>query len=1343
MALLEERRSTDSGDTSTDWGGRWLVTTRCEGDNLVVEAQRIGSSMPRNQRLRTVLSVADWSSMGFGPLQFMGLEQKQHLSRRLMYPGVMCLVRRRQAQESSDGGGSLSLVVRLRQVLEINHTFSLEDVGESVALIAKRQSDGGSDVRVLLSARDLHDFVPSLQLSPFAPEASKLFGFSPSHTPPPAETLSAGLAPFRFPRLARRFRPGRTKEEVRVDDVDAELAWEEVRRCAALRDLEPEQRRALLHRLRFSLDLATTNEPVDEPPSTSSNSSTDVIAHSCPQPMPSSLVQLEVAVNEDEKEAEAAGTSVVQVSVSPPAPMCPGAGAVTSFSLQFIAPNRTLSRSATKEEEGDTGSCSTYELNLLVATRGRERYRMLLDHRELTAENEEEDLTRLWQEVDEKEESEVRSRLISSLVRFLQRKAGQSATAAKALVASCESKLRRVLLRPLPTAPVPILLQQIPVSFSRTEPLTLSAFDTGRGVLLVAEMQGTSYTEQSESELSELERVRASKVEEAAAAAGGGCDDLATTDLLEERQGRLMAAVSASSALTGEGRLSLRRLGGDTSKEDSLSPLATRARGRGVCVASAEIPSAVFGASREPLLMTPNELNRLLLGSTEGSHRRWREQRRGRARDDFLSLDLADALAYVATTPEEEEDAEGKPSKCSGIFHWVAPFTGDTKVGTIVRRHADGCVDVRVAADRSLLRRVDPAELRVPIRSDNKRLLRLSKLDQATSRDHHPLRSKAAYAKALVNHEGEVDGFDAAADESKLGVGCAVQVFTRRAPTHLTPSTQTLQYTRGEETYAAAVSGDAFALGGHGKSVQMSALPVHLQLLLRKEPESKDEEAGSYPESMPFDSSSVASWIPFMCAGHSTLASMATVTTRLSKSSKQHVVVEEEAPEVAAERARREKLAEIFYKKMSDKLIRAGDVAMRSAEVLGNSNNVPIEYPPDEEDLEEDEVEEPEVVAARAESLLLDAGETEAAARKRVLRQRRLYVEASETFKQALRRSPNPDPRLFGRLSTVMLRLHQYDEALAYTEKAEVHFKDSPGLVFNRGQALMGLNRFNDAFTAFDECLHMGDGKVLDVELVRKYRAASIVKRRKFKSAEDTLVLEIESSNERQRDIDQKLNVFNLYDSVIPLTRKHELPNIQHPSKLVNPISQRLLKVGYPTASTKKRMRRAIRSRNRSRERAERAPRHLPAITDKATNDGALDLSSQEAPPPGTENEGVVVPAVATEGMLWGDEDDDSSSDEEGGGKAGYVWEEDEDGEADENVLFEFELETSLGVIEVTVRKGEDVRTLVDDLRSSNPGALTRRQADKLVDTLAGRQLQEEQNGASYEERHTQKVPAL
>ena len=93
--------------------------------------------------------------------------------------------------------------------------------------------------------------------------------------------------------------------------------------------------------------------------------------------------------------------------------------------------------------------------------------------------------------------------------------------------------------------------------------------------------------------------------------------------------------------------------------------------------------------------------------------------------------------------------------------------------------------------------------------------------------------------------------------------------------------------------------------------------------------------------------------------------------------------------------------------------------------------------------------------------------------------------------------------------------------------------------------------------------------------------------------------------------------------------------------------------------------------------------------------------------------------------------------------KALFAGEEDEDGEADENVLFEFELETSLGVIEVTVRKGEDVRTLVDDLRSSNPGALTRRQADKLVDTLAGRQLQEEQNGASYEQRHTQKVPAL
>ena len=61
----------------------------------------------------------------------------------------------------------------------------------------------------------------------------------------------------------------------------------------------------------------------------------------------------------------------------------------------------------------------------------------------------------------------------------------------------------RLSLLPLPDAPVHVLLHEVTATFVRTPPLTLTAFDTGRGILLVAKARPKDYHDEAERSLQE------------------------------------------------------------------------------------------------------------------------------------------------------------------------------------------------------------------------------------------------------------------------------------------------------------------------------------------------------------------------------------------------------------------------------------------------------------------------------------------------------------------------------------------------------------------------------------------------------------------------------------------------------------------------------------------------------------------------------------------------------------------------------------------------------------------------------------------------------------------------
>ena len=110
------------------WGGRWTIAAVVEGHWIVLSATRIGdrrnlgtphqqpsedllglNSAPaepwRTNRLRLPLSARDWAPLGFGPLQWLSLPQRQLLARRILHPETSMLYLQETIFESTTGGG--------------------------------------------------------------------------------------------------------------------------------------------------------------------------------------------------------------------------------------------------------------------------------------------------------------------------------------------------------------------------------------------------------------------------------------------------------------------------------------------------------------------------------------------------------------------------------------------------------------------------------------------------------------------------------------------------------------------------------------------------------------------------------------------------------------------------------------------------------------------------------------------------------------------------------------------------------------------------------------------------------------------------------------------------------------------------------------------------------------------------------------------------------------------------------------------------------------------------------------------------------------------------------------
>ena len=153
-----------------------------------------------------------------------------------------------------------------------------------------------------------------------------------------------------------------------------------------------------------------------------------------------------------------------------------------------------------------------------------------------------------------------------------------------------------------------------------------------------------------------------------------------------------------------------KKKGMEMEKESPVAPEILRRESELMRVEVPRIELNNATRTREPLLMTLMELERLLLGCQGFSN--WREQRMGMTKDEYVGMELGTILPLAEKDAFEPGLAHGpsgiapKASVRSGLLHWAAPFSGGAATAAVERVHPDGCVDVRLARDRCLLRRV-------------------------------------------------------------------------------------------------------------------------------------------------------------------------------------------------------------------------------------------------------------------------------------------------------------------------------------------------------------------------------------------------------------------------------------------------------------------------------------------------------------------------------------------------------------------------------------------------------------------------------------------------------------
>jgi len=334
---------------------------------------------------------------------------------------------------------------------------------------------------------------------------------------------------------------------------------------------------------------------------------------------------------------------------------------------------------------------------------------------------------------------------------------------------------------------------------------------------------------------------------------------------------------------------------------------------------------------------------------------------------------------------------------------------------------------------------------------------------------------------------------------------------------------------------------------------------------------------------------------------------------------------------------------------------------------------------------------------------MVDVGETETERRKRTLELRRLYTEASQCFRLALRRSPKIVPSMYARMALSFLRARDFGESLENANKALLHFKDAPRIYFIKGQALLELGRIDEAFTAFDQALVLAkelrekcNGKdQVDTRLIESYRKAAYAKKHKFVEKELILgEIEIESSDRRQREIDENLNQFNVYDSIPALLSPLKLPVIEVASKMVNPLSLRL-KVCPPKSRFKRHKKRL--------KKKKQTPMKLPLIS-KGDEFSPVELLEVLA---GTTQE---LKGVCQE------------EDEEDEPEEFFDWEDDEQGSLlDKDIVLEMEIETGDDILELTVRKDDVIGVVIDSFFEKHHKKFTHAQIEELRVELKSR----------------------
>ena len=638
---------------------RWAVGIRAVDDALVVSALLLGTQPPRGSRVETKLEANDWCILGIGPLPWLSKDQVELLCRRIVHPalGVLSLAR-------AQHGGQFVLRANLQPC--VAHTDSLEVIDLGRALLLR----SASNQEWYLTARDLVSFIPALGIDPYA-EAG------PTALPAPrAGTGAACLGPVRFPFASALS----TADEIAVDEADCAAAWEEARLLSALRDLEPLGRLALAARLVESVSLL--------PPGQITSAFPRSAPWSCTPPLPSSLAQLNVRVSGEPSSTEGVPPlgaedgidAGLNVEITPACPLGPATGAISrcTISVCLLAQN----------EAGADVVVSVAVPRRRFLQRIRVTASELLVNREdAEAPGQEcpgEDLiARLYQRGSQEGGGTSSENAMTQLVNLLQRKAGANLfSAAAPNGAGTTPPVPSVPPLVLPPTPVPILLHQAAASFARVGTLDVSAYDTGRGVLLIARSRTGDFRSTLSNELAAVP----------------------PSDSLSAQQLRLLGASAATAAL----------LGGQGGEELEM--------------ARYEVPLPELGFNREPLLMSDTELERLLLGCS--AKPRWRERRSGLSRGSALQLEGVRLPLELALGTAAAD--EGLP----GLVQWVAPRAGGaSRQGAVVAVHPDGHCDVAVG--REVYRRVAPADLRFPVRQDKKLTTRAN-----LRRDHFPLRSE-------------------------------------------------------------------------------------------------------------------------------------------------------------------------------------------------------------------------------------------------------------------------------------------------------------------------------------------------------------------------------------------------------------------------------------------------------------------------------------------------------------------------------------------------------------------------------------------------------------------------